>query len=49
MCVCGYSGLEEHVLLDCLNFMETQLDKPAGKVALEKFYAEKEGLCDNLT
>ncbi|ELU10961.1 hypothetical protein CAPTEDRAFT_154354 [Capitella teleta] len=37
-------GVDQNVLLDCLSFMESQLEKPAGKVALEKFYSEKNDL-----
>ena len=32
------SGLDQRILHDCLDFMESHLDKSAGKLALHKFF-----------
>ncbi|KAL3872340.1 hypothetical protein ACJMK2_040271 [Sinanodonta woodiana] len=38
------SGLEEKILLDCLQFMESHIEKSAARKAFEKFYTETEDL-----
>ena len=37
------SGVDERVLQDCLSFMEQHLEKPAGKLALQKFFTAGSG------
>ncbi|XP_036368081.1 E3 ubiquitin-protein ligase UBR4 isoform X5 [Octopus sinensis] len=39
------SGLDEKIFVDCLKFMDSHLEKTAGKKAFEKFYIETGDLC----
>ena len=37
------SGVDEHVLLECVSFLESTLDNSVSKVALGHFYTQKAG------
>jgi hypothetical protein len=36
-------AVDEKVLLECIKFMETLLDKPAGRLALDQFFNQETG------
>jgi len=43
---CFYaSGLDERIAHECLGYLEANLDKGAGKAAMEKFYTNNNGVC----